>query len=76
MSFRNGLKSGLKVRGLAFSFVLLLSSQQIAVSQEVLLADNPTAVKINEYFSALAGLEKFNGNVLVAIDDQVILKKT
>ena len=64
------------MRGLAFSFVLLLSSQQIAVSQEVLLADNPTAVKINEYFSALAGLEKFNGNVLVAIDDKVILKKT
>ena len=44
--------------------------------QEVFLSENQTAVKINEYFTELASQEKFNGNVLIALEDKIILKKS
>jgi CubicO group peptidase (beta-lactamase class C family) len=54
---------------------LLFSIQLTAFAQEIFQTENPSAVKINEYFDALAKQEKFNGNVLVALGDKVILKK-
>lgn len=57
-------------------FIILFFSIQTAVSgQEVFPAENRTAVKIDEYFSELAKQEKFNGNVLVALGEKIILKK-
>lgn len=58
-------------------FIILFFSIQTAVSgQEVFHTENQTAVKINEYFSELAKQEKFNGNVLVALGERVVLKKS
>jgi CubicO group peptidase (beta-lactamase class C family) len=57
-------------------FIILFFSIQAAVlGQEVFLTENQTAVKINEYFTVLAKQEKFNGNVLVALGDKIVLKK-
>ena len=57
-------------------FLILFFSIQTAVSgQEIPPRKNQTAVKINEYFTELARQEKFNGNVLVALGDKVILKR-
>ncbi|MEO7673087.1 MAG: serine hydrolase [Pyrinomonadaceae bacterium] len=50
--------------------------QTVVFEQEVFLSENPTAAKINEYFTELTKLEKFNGNVLVALGNKVILKKS
>lgn len=55
--------------------ILLFSIQTSVLGQEVLLSENQAAVKINEYFSELAKQQKFNGNVLVAQGDRIILKK-
>jgi CubicO group peptidase (beta-lactamase class C family) len=55
--------------------ILFFSIQLIAFGQEIFLSENKTAVKIDEYFNELAKQEKFNGNVLVALNDKVILKK-
>ncbi|HEX8457018.1 MAG TPA: serine hydrolase domain-containing protein [Pyrinomonadaceae bacterium] len=58
-------------------FIIIFFSIQTAVSgQEVLLTGNRAAVKIDEYFSALARQEKFNGNVLVALGERVVLRKS
>ncbi|HEX8264003.1 MAG TPA: serine hydrolase [Pyrinomonadaceae bacterium] len=58
-------------------FIILFFSIQAAVlGQEIFLTENQTAVKINEYFSELAKQEKFNGNVLVALGDKIVLKKS
>ena len=59
----------------AIFLILFFSIQIIALGQEVFLSENQTAVKINEYFSELAKQEKFSGNVLVALQDKIILKK-
>ncbi|HEX8567648.1 MAG TPA: serine hydrolase [Pyrinomonadaceae bacterium] len=56
--------------------ILFFSIQAAVFGQEVFLTENQTAVKINEYFSELAKQEKFNGNVLVALEDKIVLKKT
>jgi CubicO group peptidase (beta-lactamase class C family) len=58
-------------------FIILFFSIQAAVlGQEIFLTENQTAVKINEYFSELAKQEKFNGNVLVALGEKIVLKKS
>ena len=58
-------------------FIILFFSIQTAVlGQEVFLTENQPAAKINEYFSELAKQEKFNGNVLVALGDRIVLKKS
>jgi CubicO group peptidase (beta-lactamase class C family) len=58
-------------------FIILFFSIQATVSgQEVFLTENKTAVKINEYFSELAKQEKFNGNVLIALGDKIVLRKS
>ena len=59
----------------AVFLILFFSIQLIGFGQEVFLSENQTAVKINEYFNELAKQEKFNGVVLVALDDKIILKK-
>jgi len=56
--------------------ILLFSLQLLASGQEVFLNENQTAVKIDEYFTELTKQEKFNGNVLIALEDKIILKKT
>lgn len=57
-------------------FIILFFSLQTTVSaQEIFLAENHTAVKIDEYFSELAKQEKFNGNVLVALGERVVTGK-
>ena len=55
--------------------ILFFSFQLTAFGQEVFQSENQTAVKINEYFTELTKQEKFNGNVLVALGDKVILKR-
>ena len=58
-------------------FLILFFSIQLAVfAQEIFLSENQTAVKINEYFTEITKQEKFNGNVLVALGDKIILKKS
>lgn len=64
------------VKKSAFLFVLIFSLQLLAAGQTVFRRENPTAVKIKEYFSELAKQENFNGNVLIALDDKIILRKT
>ncbi|MDQ3750680.1 MAG: beta-lactamase family protein [Acidobacteriota bacterium] len=64
------------MKKIGFLVILLFSIQLLASGQEVFLAENQTAVKINEYFSELTKQEKFNGNVLVALGDKIILKKS
>ena len=56
--------------------VLFVSITPAIFSQANLRSESKAAVKINEYFSELAKQQKFNGNVLVALDDRVILKKS
>ncbi len=55
--------------------ILIFSFPLLACGQEVLRTDNEAAVKIDQYFTELAKQEKFNGNVLVALGDRVVLKK-
>ena len=55
--------------------ILFFSIQLTAFGQEIFQTENQTAVKINEYFTELAKQEKFNGNVLVALGDKIILKR-
>lgn len=62
-------------RKLACLVILVLSIPLLASGQEVLLADNQAAIKIDQYFTELAKQEKFNGTVLVALGDKVVLKK-
>jgi len=64
------------MKKIGFLIILFFSIQLLASGQEVFLAENQNAVKINEYFSELAKQEKFNGNVLVALEDKIILKKS
>jgi CubicO group peptidase (beta-lactamase class C family) len=64
------------MKKIVFLVILFFSIQLLVSGQEVFLAENQTAVKINEYFSELAKQEKFNGNVLVALEDKIILKKS
>jgi CubicO group peptidase (beta-lactamase class C family) len=59
----------------AVLLILFFSIQFAAFGQEIFRSENQSAVKINEYFNALAKQEKFNGVVLVALGDKVILKK-
>ena len=63
------------MRRFAIFLILFFSIQAAAFSQEVFISENQTAVKINEYFSELTKQEKFNGNVLVAVGDKIILKR-
>jgi CubicO group peptidase (beta-lactamase class C family) len=63
------------MKRLTVLLILLFSIQLSVFAQEVFRSENQSAVKINEYFKELARQEKFNGNVLVALGDQVILKK-
>jgi len=63
------------MKKIGFLFILFFSIQLIVLGQEVFLSENQTAVKINEYFTELAKQEKFNGNVLVAVSDKIILKR-
>ena len=62
-------------RKLACLLILIFSVPLLASGQEVFLADNQAAVKIDQYFTELAKQEKFNGTVLVALGDTVVLKK-
>jgi CubicO group peptidase (beta-lactamase class C family) len=55
--------------------ILFFSIQLIAFGQEIFLSENQTAVKIDGYFGELAKQEKFNGVVLVAAGDKIILKR-
>jgi CubicO group peptidase (beta-lactamase class C family) len=55
--------------------ILLFSLQLNAFGQEIFLSENQTAVKIDGYFAELAKQEKFNGVVLVALGDKIVLKK-
>ena len=55
--------------------ILFFSIQLTTFAQEVFQSENQTAVKINEYFTELTKQEKFNGNVLVALGDKIILKR-
>src|SRR5437773_1665086 len=64
------------MRRLPIFLILFFSIHLPAFSQQVFLRQDPTAVKIDEYFTALAKQEKFNGNVVVALGDRVILKRT
>jgi len=64
------------MKKLAISVVLFFSIQIAVLGQEIFLSENQTAVKMNEYFTELAKQEKFNGNVLVALEDKVILKRS
>jgi CubicO group peptidase (beta-lactamase class C family) len=57
-------------------FLLLFFSINAAVlAQEIFLKENQISVKINEYFAELTKQEKFNGNVLIALGDKIILKR-
>ena len=60
---------------LACLLILICSTQLLASAQEVVRADNQAAVKIDEYFTELAKQGKFNGNVVVALADTVLVKK-
>ena len=59
----------------AIFLILFFSFQLTVFAQEIFLSSDQTAVKINEYFTKLAKEEKFNGTVLVALKDKIILKK-
>ena len=63
------------IKKLVFLVVLIFSIQTAVLGQEVFLSENQTAVKINEYFTELTKQEKFNGNVLVALGDNIILRR-
>lgn len=63
------------MKKIAFLFIFIFLIQTVVLGQEVFLSEDQTAVKINEYFTELAKQEKFNGNVLVAVGDNVILRK-
>lgn len=76
MSFRDGGKVVSNIKILAFLFILFFSTQPHVSAQTIYRAENKIAVKINEYFTALAEQEKFNGNVLVALGDKIVLRKT
>ncbi len=67
-------KSSVK-KALAFLF-LFFSIQSVVFGQEIFLSQNQTAAKADEYFTELAKQEKFNGNVLIALGDKIILKKS
>ncbi len=56
--------------------VLCFSIQTSLYGQEVFAAKDPAAVKIDAYFAALAKREMFNGSVLIALGDKILLKRT
>lgn len=60
---------------LAWLLILTCSIPLFASAQEVMRADDQVAVKIDQYFTELAKQEKFNGTVLVALGDRVLVKK-
>lgn len=64
------------MKRLGIFLTLFFSIKFIVLGQEIFLSENPSALKINEYFTELAKQEKFNGNVLVALDDKIVLKKS